>query len=89
LYEGDTFNNHPSDRTVQDAAYLRLKNITVGYTIPLRKNIVERLRVYVAGADIWEHTNMLSVFDPEAGNNTKATYYPFFRTWTMGLNLTF
>lgn len=86
---GDAFNFRPSDKWVQDASYLRLKNITLGYTIPVRKNIMEKLRVYLSGADVWEHTNMLSVFDPEVGNNAKANYYPFFRTWTVGLNVTF
>ncbi|MCD7901116.1 MAG: TonB-dependent receptor [Bacteroides sp.] len=85
----ETFNFHPSDKWVQDASYIRLKNVTLRYTIPVRKNIMERLRVYVSGADVWEHTNMLSVFDPEVENKVKANYYPFFRTWTVGLNVTF
>jgi len=85
----ETFNFHASDKWVQDASYIRLKNVTIGYTIPVKKNILERLRVYVSGADLWEHSNLLSVFDPEVGDNAKATYYPFFRTWTVGLNVTF
>jgi TonB-linked SusC/RagA family outer membrane protein len=83
------FNYLPSDRWIQNGAYLRLKNVTLGYTVPLSKRIAEKVRVYAAGVDVWEHTNMLSVFDPEVGNNAKATYYPFFRTWTLGLNVTF
>jgi TonB-linked SusC/RagA family outer membrane protein len=85
----ETFNFHASDKWVQDASYIRLKNVTLGYTIPVKRNILERLRVYVSGADLWEHTNLFSVFDPEVGNDAKATYYPFFRTWTVGLNVTF
>jgi TonB-linked SusC/RagA family outer membrane protein len=85
----ETFNFHASDKWVQDASYIRLKNVTLGYTIPVKKNVLEKLRVYVSGADLWEHTNLLSVFDPEVGNDAKATYYPFFRTWTVGLNVTF
>lgn len=83
------FNYRPSDKWVQDASYIRLKNVTIGYTIPVRKNILERLRVYVSGADLWEKSDLLSVFDPEVGNNRNANYYPFFRTWTVGLNVTF
>lgn len=83
------FNYRPSDKWVQDASYIRLKNVTIGYTIPIRKNILERLRVYVSGADLWEKSDLLSVFDPEVGNNRNANYYPFFRTWTVGLNVTF
>lgn len=65
------------------------KNITLGYTVPIPKKYIERLRVYVAGSDVWEHSNMLSVFDPEVGNNVNRSYYPFFRSWTLGLNVTF
>lgn len=102
LYNANTFNYNPSDRWVQNAAYLRLKNIQFGYTVPVNKKVIDKLRVYVSGDDIWEHTNMLSVFDPEVGdegkfdpadsnqkNEAKASVYPFFRTWTVGLSVTF
>ena len=85
----EAFNFHASDKWVQDASYLRLKDITIGYTIPIKRDIMEKLRVYISGADIWERTNLLSVFDPEVGDGAKAEYYPFFRTWTMGVNVTF
>lgn len=88
-YKGNDFNFEASDKWVQNAAYIRLKNLTLGYTIPIAKKYVERLRVYVTGEDIWEHSQLLEVFDPEAGNNVGRSYYPFFRTWTIGLNLTF
>jgi len=51
--------------------------------------VLQKLRVYISGEDIWEHTKMLSVFDPEVGNNATANYYPFFRTWAVGVNVTF
>lgn len=88
-YKGNDFNFEASDKWVQNAAYIRLKNLTLGYTVPIAKKYVERLRVYVTGEDIWEHSQLLEVFDPEAGNNVGRSYYPFFRTWTIGLNLTF
>lgn len=85
----DVFNFHPSDRWIQDGSYIRLKNLQLGYTIPVSKNVLQKLRVYISGEDIWEHTKMLSVFDPEVGNNASANYYPFFRTWAVGVNVTF
>ena len=88
LYSANTFNYNPSDRWVQDASYIRLKTLSLGYTIPLKKFKIEQCRVYVNGNDLWEHTNMLKVFDPEVGNKPSASYYPFFRTWTIGLNIT-
>lgn len=90
LVSAQTFNYKPSDKWLQDGKYIRLKNIQVGYTIPVPKKIVQTLRVYIAGTDIWEHSDVLSVYDPEVGNNTqKSSYYPFFRTWTTGVNITF
>lgn len=89
LFSGNDFNYQSADRWVQNGAYLRLKNISLGYTIPISKKVFERLRVYVSGDDVWEHTKMLKVFDPEVGNKPTANYYPFFRTWTFGINLTF
>lgn len=85
-----TYNYKPSDKWAQDGSYIRLKNVQLGYTIPVSKKIVQNLRVYIAGTDVWEHSSVLSVFDPEVGNDTKKnSYYPFFRTWTTGVNLTF
>ena len=88
-YEGNTFNYNPSDRWVQNGAYIRLKNIQLGYSIPVATNVIEKLRVYVSGTDVWEHSNVLKVFDPETPNDKNSQYYPFFRTWTIGVNLTF
>ena len=88
-YKGDDFNFKTSDRWLQNGAYIRLKNVTMGYTVPVSKKYIDRLRIYVTGEDIWEHTNMLSVFDPEIGNDAKRSIYPFFRTWTVGLNVSF
>lgn len=94
-YSAGTFNYHTADRWVQNGAYIRLKNIQIGYTIPIPKNILQSLRVYVQGSDVLEFTNCLEVFDPEVRDTSSgltgvsSSYYPFFRTWTLGLNLTF
>lgn len=88
-YKGDIFNSKPADRWMQDASYFRLKNVTLGYTIPVNKKYMEKLRVYVTGQDLFEFTDILSVMDPEAENNATRALYPFFRSWTIGLNVTF
>ena len=87
-YNGDMFNFQPSDKWVQNAAYVRLKNITLGYTIPVSKRYIQKLRVYISGNDVWEKSDILKVFDPESGNNVGRNYYPFFRTWAFGVNVT-
>jgi hypothetical protein len=86
---GNDFNFKASDKWVQNGAYVRLKNIQLGYKLPINKRIVEHARIYLSGTDLWEYTNVLPVFDPEVGNNASANYYPFFRTWSLGLNFTF
>lgn len=88
-YKGDNFNSKSADRWLQDASYFRLKNVTLGYTIPVNKKYMEKLRVYVTGQDLFEFTDILSVMDPEAENNATRALYPFFRSWTIGLNVTF
>ena len=88
-YKGADFNSKPADRWMQDASYLRLKNITLGYTIPVSKKYIQKLRVYVTGQDLFEISDMLEVLDPEVENEAARGIYPFFRSWTLGLNVTF
>lgn len=89
-YAGNDFNFKSSDKWLQNAAYIRLKNITVGYTIPLPKRYhIDRLRFYITGEDVWEHSDLLSVYDPEVSNGAGRNVYPFFRSWTIGLNVSF
>ena len=73
-----------------NAAYLRLKNVTLGYSIPssLLKQIgISRLRVYVQGENLITLTPMKVKFtDPETlGNMT----YPINKKISVGMNLTF
>lgn len=89
LFVSNDFNYRPSDKWMQDASYLRLKNVTIGYTIPGIKKYINSVRVYVTGNDLWEHTNLLKVYDPESSNGVGRNYYPFFRTWAFGVNVTF
>lgn len=89
LYSGNDFNFQSSDRWIQDASYIRLKNLQLGYNFQFSKIHVENLRLYVSGEDVWEHSRMLKVFDPEVRNNPNSNNtYPFFRTWAIGLNVT-
>ena len=59
-------NFKPSDRWIQDAAYIRLKDIQIGYTLPdkLTSRIkISKLRLYFAGRDIWEITKTLDYIE--------------------------
>lgn len=87
MYQTDAHNFKPSDRWVQNGSYIRLKNVQVSYNVPIKAKFMRSLQVYVSGQDLWESTKVLSVFDPEVGNNVSATAYPFYRTVSFGLNL--
>ena len=88
MYQTSAHNYRPSDKWAQNGNYLRLKNVQLGYSIPVNKKYVNGFKVYVSGQDLWESTKVLSVFDPEVGNNVGATAYPFFRTISFGINVT-
>jgi hypothetical protein len=87
MYQTSAHNFRPSDKWSQNGNYLRLKNVQIGYTLPIKNRHVEGIKVYVSGQDLWESTKVLEVFDPEVGNNVGATAYPFYRTVSFGLNV--
>lgn len=87
MYQTDAHNFKPSDKWAQNGNYIRLKNIQLGYAVPLHSRAIRSLQVYVSGQDLWEATKVLSVFDPEVGNGVSATTYPFYRTVSFGLNV--
>ncbi|MDR0688313.1 MAG: SusC/RagA family TonB-linked outer membrane protein, partial [Prevotellaceae bacterium] len=76
---------------LQDASYLRFKNLQVGYTLPkdlLSKVGVSKLRVYVSGENLATLTDFIETIDPEFLSN-RGLIYPLQRTWSVGLNLSF
>ena len=81
----------PNDRYMQNAAYCRIKNLTVGYTLPAaltRKIHLDRVRFYVTGENLAEFTALNKNLDPE-GLKSDAKVYPFQRVYSVGVNLTF
>ncbi|MDR1814537.1 MAG: TonB-dependent receptor [Tannerella sp.] len=78
----------PQTRYLQNAAYMRMKNITFGYTLPsklLSGVKMQAVRLYLSGENLFEITKLQKYFDPEALNQTT---YPFMRTYSVGLNIT-
>src|SRR5690606_25497328 len=58
----------PQTRYLQDASYLRLKNVTLGYTLPsvvTEKLRLQNLRVFVSGENLTEWSQVKDYFDPE------------------------
>ncbi len=95
------FNFYPQSKYLVNMSYLRMKNITVGYTLPqhlTRKALIEKLRIYASTDnlfDIINHSNHTGL-DPEIntgvgsyGNGVWGRTDPIMRTYSVGLQLTF
>lgn len=88
-----------TDRYLQDASYLRLKNLTIGYTLPLKSNkVLQSVRVYFTGENLFYWSPMkkyTKTVDPEL-TNTSSTYnsgsgvgYGYSRTFSVGIDVKF
>jgi TonB-linked SusC/RagA family outer membrane protein len=90
-YAGNGHNTHISDHWLQNAAYIRMKNLQVGYTLPkvwANKILLSRVRVYVSGENLFEYSKLLKDFDPEL-TTIDGFMYPMLRKYSFGLNVTF
>ncbi|GHT34389.1 SusC/RagA family TonB-linked outer membrane protein [Bacteroidia bacterium] len=88
---GSPMNKETSSRFVENGAYLRLKNIQLGYTLPIaisKKAYIERCRIYVSANNLLTFTKYTG-YDPEIGSGVDYGNYPQARTFTFGLNLNF
>ncbi|QHS59539.1 SusC/RagA family TonB-linked outer membrane protein [Chitinophaga agri] len=91
LYAGYNQNVVSSSFWVMNASYIRLKNLQVGYTFHFDRAhpLINSLRVYFSGQDLWEINKMrIKYYDPEQATNI-GYQYPFFRSFTLGLNANF
>lgn len=89
----------PTDRYLQDASYLRLKNLTVGYTFPIKKNPwINSVRIYFTGENLayWSPMKKYTkTVDPEmatsSGTYTKnsGTGYGFSKSFSFGIDVKF
>ena len=76
---------------LEDASYLRLKNVQLGYTFPekwMKKARIEKLRVYVSGDNLLTFSDFFYAYDPETPVSSGG-YYPQVKTLVFGLNVTF
>lgn len=94
----------PQTKYLNNLAYLRVKNFTVGYTLPqnlTRKIFVEKLRFYFSAQNLFTFDNIDGVMDPECTGGSSKSYtngmdmtmagraMPFNRQWSCGLQITF
>ena len=89
-----TKNQQTQTGYLQNAAYLRVKNAQIGYTLPkvwTKKAGMESVRIYVSGDNLLTFSDMISVFDPETlgGDWGDGKLYPLQRTISVGINVNF
>jgi TonB-dependent starch-binding outer membrane protein SusC len=88
-----TYGNAVNSRAVEDASYLRLKNLRLGYSFPkLQNKYLSSMYVFITGQNLLTITNYTG-YDPEVSafgpSNIRADYnaYPLSKIYTMGINL--
>ncbi len=83
----------PQTKYLLNGAYLRIKNVSLGYTFPskwTKKFNVNRLRVFATGENLYEFSSIKKFIDPEAVNQGPSAWaYPYQRRYAFGLNLDF
>lgn len=91
IYSDPNENNRNSTRFIEDGSYLRLKNVTLGYTLPesiTRKASLASVRFYMSGQNLYTLTKY-SGFDPEVSGGVDNSNYPITRTISFGLDIKF
>lgn len=92
LEVSNTMNTQASDFWVEDASYLRLKNVELGYNVPnklLNKTAISKLRVYVSAQNMLTFT-AIENWDPERlSSSTENAAYPQAKTYTIGVSAQF
>jgi TonB-linked SusC/RagA family outer membrane protein len=99
-YNG-TYLTHPnyqpnSDLFIEDGSYLRIRNITLGYSLSkktLNSIGVDKLRIYITGQNLFTFTKYTG-YDPEVGGNISTRgldkgNYPFVKSYLVGFNFNF
>ena len=96
-----TNNTQNSTLWMRSAAYMRMKNLQLGYDIPkglLKKTGIQSAFIYVNGQNIFMNTDFYQGYDPEINYNAGATdgvslgggnYYPQVKVFTFGIDIKF
>ncbi|MBV4359929.1 TonB-dependent receptor [Parasegetibacter sp. MAH-26] len=87
-YRAASQNIQVQTRYLQNAAYIRLKNFTLGYSVPaktIRHIGLQKVRIYAAGYNVWQYSKVPDVFDPEV----LSANYPMMKSFAFGLQVTF
>lgn len=88
---GGNANNIVSDFWIKSGAYMRLKNVAIGYSLPkslLSRIKLDNLRFYVSGQNLFTISDAYKGYDPENYVND-GNYYPIMQTFTFGVDIRF
>lgn len=97
VYQDPNSNTRESDRFLENGNFLRLRQLQIGYTLPkqlMNKIKVDKLRFYVSCDNLFTITNYSGI-DPEFSrssvldNGIDKLIYPFTKSYTVGVQLTF
>ena len=92
IFNDPNKNTRPSDRYVEDGSYLRIQNLTFGYTLPVamtEKAHMSSVRVYASAKNMYTFTKYTG-FDPEVGTSgIDNNVYPVTATYSVGVNIGF
>ena len=89
-YSSSNYTNYVDSRYIESGSYLRLKNITLTYVLPIRiaKDPQARFKVFASATNLFTITKYKG-YDPEVAGGVDAGAYPTARTYTIGVNLNF
>ncbi len=79
------------DYWTQNASFLRVKNLQMGYNIPVKNTFINQMRVYVSGENLVTFDYYYEGWDPEMETigTYAVSYYPLARIWSFGVNIQF
>ena len=103
LYDAINKNNHitgrpsPSDYFLYDATFLKIQNLSLGYTLPMKRytSLMENIRLYFTGNNLYTFTKYpglnpeVDITGWDAGIEKKGDIYPQTRTFTFGVQFNF
>jgi len=88
-FGGGPNNILPQTRFLQQAGYIRLKNLNINYTFPQRwldGTGIGNAQIYVTGSNLWEYSKIRKPLDPET-IYTNTQQYPLQRIFSVGANI--
>jgi TonB-linked SusC/RagA family outer membrane protein len=83
-----------SDKWVRNGAYMRVKNLMIGYSLPknwTKRVKIDNARIYASGQNLFTASNFYKGYDPEVSyaGSLGGEFYPIMQTFTFGIDLKF